>query len=103
MNRSKGAKDAAPWPVAVASGDCEGPTPTRGACDQFVAVTIAVKHTWGLSVDAAEDAALRLDAAICPTPSPTRAVLPATMACRLAPDHAPIGTRAAPDTPASAP
>ena len=58
VNRSKGDKDASSWPVAVASGDCEGLTPTRAACGRFVAVTISVKRTWGLSVDAAEDAAL---------------------------------------------
>ncbi|WP_419921950.1 GmrSD restriction endonuclease domain-containing protein [Candidatus Poriferisodalis sp.] len=58
VNRSKGDKDAGSWPVAVASGDCEGLTPTRGACSQFTTVTVAVKRTWGLSVDAAEDAAL---------------------------------------------
>ena len=59
VNRSKSDRDAAEWPRPVASGTCEGYQATQQGCQQFKAITLAVKHKHALTIDQAEQQALQ--------------------------------------------
>ena len=65
VNRSKGSRDPAEW-SGVGSGSCAGAALTDAGRCFWAARTVAVKHRYDLTVDAAERAALQGGLARCP-------------------------------------